>query len=188
MVVSSAILCTACDNPDKRPIQNSPLENPNSSKEADTSSNLNITSARSTLHPTKGNHVTGTVTFTTVDGGIRVVADLEGLKPGEHGFHVHEFGDCSAPDGSSAGGHFNPTKKEHGSPTQSERHVGDLGNITADADGKAHYDRVDSVIKLNGPESIVGRSIVVHEKIDDYVSQPTGNAGGRLACGVIEAQ
>lgn len=144
--------------------------------------------AKSALHPTQGNKVTGTVTFTAVDGGVRVIADIEGLTPGEHGFHIHEFGDCSAPDGTSAGGHFNPTKKEHGAPENSERHAGDLGNVTADANGKAHYDRVDNVIELNGPNTIVGRSVIVHAKVDDYVTQPTGNSGSRLACGVIEAE
>lgn len=147
-----------------------------------------VQSAKSVLHPTKDHQVTGTVVFTVVDGGVRVVADLEGLTPGDHGFHVHEFGDCSAPDGSSAGGHFNPTKKQHGGPDSEERHVGDFGNITADANGKAHYDRVDTVIKLSGENSIVGHSVVVHEKADDLVTQPTGNSGARVACGVIEAE
>ncbi len=147
-----------------------------------------VQTAKSVLHPTKGNQVTGTVTFTVVDGGVRVVADLEGLKPGEHGFHIHEFGDCSAPDGSSAGGHFNPTKKHHGSPDSLDRHVGDLGNITAEANGRAHYDRTDKVIDLNGKDSIVGHSVVVHEKADDFVTQPTGNSGARVACGVISVE
>ena len=119
---------------------------------------------------------------------MRVVADIEGLTPGDHGFHVHEFGDCSAPDGTSAGAHFNPTKKPHGAPDNAERHVGDLGNITADESGKAHYDRIDTVIELNGENTIVGRSVIVHAKADDFVSQPAGNAGSRIACGVIEAE
>lgn len=145
----------------------------------------NIRAAKSVLHPTQGNNVTGTVSFTAVNDGVRIVADLEGLTPGDHGFHIHEFGDCSAPDGSSAGGHFNPTKKPHGAPESEERHVGDLGNITADEDGKAHYDRIDKVIELNGENSIVGHAMIVHSKADDF-SQPTGNAGTRVACGVIE--
>lgn len=147
-----------------------------------------IKTAKSVLHPTQGNNVSGTVTFMTQDEGVRVVADLEGLTPGEHGFHIHEFGDCSAPDGSSAGGHFNPTKRKHGGPDSSERHVGDLGNITADSSGKAHYDRVDTVIQLNGEDSIVGHSVVVHAKSDDFVTQPTGDSGGRVACGIINAE
>lgn len=145
------------------------------------------TAAKSILHPTQGNHVTGTVTFTAVHGGVRIVADLEGLTPGIHGFHIHEFGDCSAPDGSSAGGHFNPKNHQHGGPDNPVRHVGDLGNITADAQGKAHYERIDKMLELNGKNSIVGHSVVVHSKADDFVTQPTGDAGGRVACGVIVA-
>jgi Cu-Zn family superoxide dismutase len=144
-----------------------------------------ITKAVAVLHPTKGNSVRGIVTFTKEKGGIRVVADLEGLTPGKHGFHIHEYGDCSAPDGTSAGGHFNPEGKPHGAPTSKNRHVGDLGNITANAEGKAHYDWTDPVISFAGTRSVVGRAIIVHAGEDDLKSQPTGNAGPRIACGVI---
>ena len=138
------------------------------------------------LHPTKGNKVEGIVTFTKVEGGIKIVAEVNHLAPGDHGFHIHEFGDCSAPDGSSAGGHFNPTHTEHGGPDSKDRHVGDLGNITADNEGIAHYERIDKVIQLEGPNSVIGRSVVIHSDPDDFKSQPAGNAGGRVACGVIE--
>lgn len=144
------------------------------------------TKAKATLNPTKGNNVHGNVTFTAIpEGGIKVVANIDGLTPGKHGFHVHEFGDCSAPDGSSAGGHFNPKKLPHGAPDAHERHAGDLGNIVADEKGHVHFERIDKVIALSGENNIIGRSIIVHEKEDDF-SQPVGNAGGRLACGVIE--
>lgn len=146
----------------------------------------NITKASAFLHPTKGNQVQGKVTFTAVNGGVKIVADVDNLTPGKHGFHIHEFGDCSAPDGSSAGGHFNPGGMKHGAPDSLERHAGDLGNIVADGKGHAHYEVVDKVIKLNGPHSIVGRSVVVHALPDDFVTQPTGNSGGRVACGIIE--
>lgn len=146
---------------------------------------MNVKEAKVMLAPTKGNQVRGLVTFTAVEGGVRVVADVDGLTPGAHGFHIHEFGDCSAPDASSAGGHYNPTKKHHGAPDDKDRHVGDLGNIVADARGHGHYDRVDKVIELNGKNSILGKSFIVHEKADDYKTQPTGNAGARQACGVI---
>jgi Cu-Zn family superoxide dismutase len=129
--------------------------------------------------------VVGAVTFTEVEGGVRIIADIGGLTPGKHGFHIHEHGDCSAPDATSAGGHFNPTKKKHGGPDSAERHVGDLGNIEANDQGLAHYDRVDNVISLNGKESIIGKSIIIHSDPDDLVSDPTGNAGKRLACGEI---
>lgn len=144
-----------------------------------------ITRAVAVLHPTKGNSVAGIVRFEAVSEGIRVVADLTGLTPGKHGFHIHEYGDCSAEDGSSAGGHFNPEKMPHSSPSSKERHVGDLGNIEADKDGKAHLDYVDTMISFSGKDSIIGRGVVVHEKEDDLKTQPTGAAGARVACGVV---
>ncbi len=116
---------------------------------------------------------------------MKVVADVTGLTPGKHGFHVHEFGDCSSPDGNSAGGHFNPTHKQHGAPDAVERHEGDLGNVVADSSGKAHLEWKDKVMKLSGPDSIIGRSMIVHVQEDDLKTQPTGNSGGRVACGVI---
>ncbi|MEI7981196.1 MAG: superoxide dismutase family protein [Bacteroidota bacterium] len=137
------------------------------------------------LYPTTGNLVTGIVTFTKIDGGVKVVADVQGLTPGKHGFHVHECGDCTASDGTSAGGHFNPGKMDHGAPVDMMRHEGDLGNLEADASGKAHLEFVDPVIQLDGPGSIIGRSMIVHAKEDDLKTQPTGNAGPRIACGVI---
>lgn len=144
------------------------------------------TKASCVLRPTKGNTVEGLVTFTKVDGGVKITATVNNLSPGAHGFHIHEFGDCSSPDGMSAGGHFNPTKKPHGAPDALERHAGDLGNLVADEHGTAKYERVDTVIELDGVDTIVGRSIIVHANPDDLHTQPTGNAGGRLACGVIE--
>lgn len=137
------------------------------------------------LNPKEKSEVVGAVTFTQVDGGVRIVADVGGLTPGKHGFHLHEKGDCSAEDGSSAGGHFNPTNKKHGGPESAERHVGDLGNLEANQDGFAHYDRVDTMITLDGVNSIIGKSVVVHEKEDDLKTDPTGNSGKRLSCGVI---
>lgn len=145
----------------------------------------NVTKASVTLNPTEGNQVKGTVTFTKVNGGVRIVADVDGLTPGKHGFHVHEHGDCSSHDGMSAGGHFNPTNKKHGGPDSAERHAGDFGNLEADGNGYAHYDRVDTIISLNGEDSIVGKSIVVHADEDDLHTQPTGNSGARVACGLI---
>ncbi len=137
------------------------------------------------LHPTEGNKAAGTVTFVCKSDGVHVTADIQGLTPGKHGFHVHEYGDCSAADGTSAGGHFNPEGERHGAPTDKERHMGDLGNITAGSDGKAHFEWTDQVISLKGPHSIIGRAVIVHMGEDDLKSQPTGNAGPRAACGVI---
>jgi Cu-Zn family superoxide dismutase len=143
------------------------------------------TKAIAVLHPTSGNNVTGIVTFTASGDQVKVVADVTGLTPGKHGFHVHEFGDCSSPDGNSAGAHFNPTHKQHGAPDAAERHEGDLGNVVADSSGKAHLEWTDKVMKLSGPDSIIGRSMIVHVQEDDLKTQPTGNSGGRVACGVI---
>lgn len=146
--------------------------------------------ATAELEPTEGNEVTGTVTFTSVDGGVQIVADLEGLEPGKHGFHIHEKGDCSAPDAGSAGGHFNPEGSPHGAPDNPvvQRHAGDLGNVEADEEGKAHYERTDQVISMEGESSIVGKAVIVHAQSDDLETQPTGGAGPRLACGVIQAR
>lgn len=137
------------------------------------------------LHPTEGNNVSGTVTFTREGENVKIVADIEGLTPGKHGFHIHEFGDCSAPDGTSASGHFNPENTKHGGPDDEIRHVGDLGNIEAGNDGTAHLEMTDSMISMQGEHSIIGRAVVIHAGEDDFSSQPTGAAGARLACGVI---
>jgi superoxide dismutase, Cu-Zn family len=137
------------------------------------------------LQPTAGNKVAGVVTFTKVPDGIKVVADVAGLTPGPHGFHVHQYGDCTTPNGDSAGGHFNPEGMAHGGPTSQERHVGDLGNIIADKEGKAHLEWTDKLLSFEGRDSIIGRGLIVHGMADDLVSQPVGNAGPRVACGVI---
>ncbi len=138
------------------------------------------------LHPTAGNKVAGTVTFTPIADGVQVHAEITGLTPGKHGFHVHEFGDCSAADASSAGGHFNPNHKPHAGPEAPERHEGDMGNVEADASGNAKLDYVDHQLSLSSDDkSAIGRSVVVHAKPDDLKTQPSGDSGARVACGVI---
>jgi len=137
------------------------------------------------LHPTNGHGVSGTVTFTKVEGGIRVVAELDSLASGKHGFHIHQYGDCSSGDGKSAGGHYNPAGVAHGSPDSAVHHVGDLGNIVADSTGHGSLDRIYPFLSFSGKNSIIGRAIIVHQKADDLTSQPTGAAGARVACGVI---
>lgn len=144
-----------------------------------------VTKAVAVLSPTTDQKAFGIVTFSVVENGVRIVGEFEGLTPGKHGFHIHEFGDCSAGDGSSAGGHFNPTNMPHSMPSSGKRHVGDMGNIEAGKDGTAHIDYVDTMMSLNGDHSIIGRGVIVHEKEDDLTSQPTGAAGARVACGVI---
>ncbi len=136
------------------------------------------------LSPTKGSDVKGVITFTEKDGGVQVSGEVNGLTPGDHGFHIHEFGDVSKDDGMGTGGHFNPEGKKHGNVHDAEHHAGDMGNIKADSSGKATVNVMVPGMKLNGPESIVGHGLIVHAKPDDF-SQPTGNAGGRVAQGVI---
>ena len=145
-----------------------------------------VTKAAAQLEPKSGSKVTGTVTFTKVGDEIQVVADIQNLTPGKHGFHIHEKGDCSAPDAASAGAHFNPTMKHHGGPMNPDHHSGDLGNIVADASGKAHLDWKGK-LSFTGTDSIIGKSVVVHEKEDDLKTDPSGNSGARVACGAINA-
>jgi len=141
--------------------------------------------AEATLSPTEGCDATGTVTFVEVAGGVHVTGRIENLDPGMHGFHVHEHGDCSAPDAASAGGHYNPEGTPHAGRKAIERHVGDLGNIEANEEGVANVDFYDSEIELRGDHSIIGRSLIVHAGEDDLSSQPSGAAGPRVACGVV---
>ena len=143
------------------------------------------TKAVAVLHPTKDSNVEGIVTFTKSGDETKIVADITGLTPGKHGFHIHEFGDCSSPDGKAAGGHFNPTNNPHAGHDVAQRHEGDMGNIEADSSGKAHLELTDSMMTMTGEKSIIGHGVIVHEKADDLKSQPTGDAGGRVACGVI---
>ncbi|MBL9100207.1 MAG: superoxide dismutase family protein [Myxococcales bacterium] len=144
--------------------------------------------ANASLAPLGGSGVQGSVEITEMaDGELRVDADITGLTPGMHGMHVHEWGDCSSADGMSAGGHFNPAMVDHGAPNSATHHPGDFGNIEADADGRAVFTlTLDAgTFSLSGAAGVLGRAIIVHEKPDDF-GQPTGNAGGRLACGVIQ--
>jgi superoxide dismutase, Cu-Zn family len=137
------------------------------------------------IKPTKGNSVSGLVTFEETDKGVHVRAGLTGLTPGKHGFHIHEFGNISSDNGSSAGGHFNPGMMPHNMSSSPKKHAGDMGNIEADQSGNARLDYTDPVMKLNGNFSIIGRAVIVHEKEDDLKTQPTGNSGDRIAQGVI---
>lgn len=147
---------------------------------------MNGRMAVASLTPTQGSQVRGLVMFHQMDGHLMVHAKLSGLKPsGEHGFHVHETGSCASADGTSAGGHFNPDGKPHG-PQNAAHHAGDMPSLKADANGV-----VDQKFMLigptvaDGPASVVGRSVIVHAQADDYATQPTGNSGARLGCGVI---
>jgi Cu-Zn family superoxide dismutase len=137
------------------------------------------------LSPTIGNKAAGSVNFSQQVKGILINAKLTGLTPGAHGFHIHETGDCSSGDGKSAGGHFNPDSVDHGGPDAPTRHIGDLGNIAADDNGNAVYERLDTVVSFSGIHNIIGKGVIVHAGTDDLTSQPTGAADARVACGVI---
>ena len=143
-------------------------------------------SAMSTLQARSGSSVSGTAKFVQHGDHVMATVSVAGLKPNqEHGFHIHDKGDCSGPDGMSAGGHFNPTAKPHG-PQTSDHHGGDMPALKADASGNATATfHLTGVTVADGPTSIVGRSLIIHKDPDDYTTQPTGNSGARVACGVI---
>lgn len=141
--------------------------------------------ANATLAPTKGNAVNGKAVFHQMGDHLMVHVRLTGLPPNtEHGFHLHEKGDCSAPDAMSAGGHFNPTGQPHG-PQDAAHHAGDMPNLKADGSGKVDQKFSLHGVSIDGTNAIVGRGLIVHDKPDDYATQPTGNSGGRIACGVV---
>lgn len=144
--------------------------------------------ASATLEPRSGSNVRGTVTFTQVGDLVRVSGTVTGHSKGPKGFHIHDKGDCSAPDATSAGGHFNPAKSKHGGPYSDVKHGGDLGNLNFGADGAAKFSFVVGDISVSGskPDGIIGRAVVVHAAADDLKTDPTGNSGGRVACGVIK--
>lgn len=145
-----------------------------------------IEQAIAVIYPTEGNDASGEVRFTQTDNGIQVDANIIGLdEETAHGFHVHEFGNCSADDGTSAGGHFNPEEMPHSGPQADERHVGDMGNLESDGNGEAVLSYTDTHMAFSGDNNIIGRAVVVHAGQDDLESQPTGDAGARLGCGVI---
>jgi Cu-Zn family superoxide dismutase len=195
LFLASALALTACNKPaeptaapaDPAAGTTAPAQTPEADPAAPPAMAKPVATA--VLQPTKDSTVAGTITFSEVDGKLRASGDITGLKPGSaHGFHIHEKGDCSAPDGTSAGGHFNPGSSEHGSIDAGAHHGGDMPNITADAQGNAHIDgAVASNVNAGKGDAfdIIGRGLIVHADPDDYTTQPTGNAGARLACAVI---
>jgi len=141
-----------------------------------------------TLDPKSGSHVSGTATFRQQRDKVIFTAEVHGLAPGIHAIHIHEKADCSAVDGSSAGGHWNPTFKKHGKWGSAEYHRGDIGNFTADESGTGKISLTTDEWCIgcgDQTKDILGKGLIVHEKADDYVSQPSGNAGGRVACSAI---
>lgn len=144
--------------------------------------------ASATLASKSGSSVTGTATFTQHGKNVVMKISVSGLTPGSHAIHLHEKGDCSAADATSAGGHWNPTTEAHGKWGNAPFHHGDIGNLVAGQNGKAHLQLTTPLWTIGdaNPSDVVGHAVVVHEKVDDFTTQPTGNAGGRVACGVIQ--
>lgn len=141
------------------------------------------------LQPTRNYSAAGQVEFFQQGNEVIVQGRFTGLKPGAHGFHIHDKGDCSAPDGTSAGGHFNPTKQTHGHPDHAAHHLGDMPVLEANAQGEASFrSKLSGVTLDSGEVGIIGRSLIIHADADDFTSQPAGNSGARIACGVIKAR
>ncbi|MEO8306573.1 MAG: superoxide dismutase family protein [Pseudomonadota bacterium] len=146
-------------------------------------------SATVKLAGASGSSVAGELQLTATDGGVAIAGEITGLTPGtQHGFHVHETGDCSAPDAKSAGGHFNPAHVAHGGPTSDVRHLGDIPNIQSDSAGHVTVSATipGATLRDGAADDLVGKAMIVHAKPDDYTTQPSGDAGDRIACGVIQ--
>jgi superoxide dismutase, Cu-Zn family len=152
-------------------------------------SDMSGPSAVAVIEPRSGSTVSGTARFSTASDGLKAHVEVQGAMPGKHGVHIHEKGDCSDPKAASAGGHYNPnTSPHHGGPHTATRHGGDLGNIEVDANGTGTLEVVVHDLSVASPQNgVVGRSIVVHETVDDLSTDPAGNSGARLGCGVIQA-
>lgn len=169
---------------------------PEPATEAEPSAAPTPASASATLAGAPGDaDFSGTVTITEDAGGeVKITAHLAGVdQSGLHGFHVHENGECTHdPAGgkhySTAGGHFNPAGADHACPPTEPRHAGDLGNVTVEADGSAHFEITTRLLSLSGANSVIGKAIILHAGVDDCDTQPTGNAGDRFACGVVQSQ
>lgn len=149
-----------------------------------------VAQAIANVAPASGSLVSGRLTLVPMGNGVHIRGELGGLAPGStHGFHVHANGDCSAADASSAGGHFNPGATPHGRAEAGPHHAGDIDNLVADGNGVAHVDAHVAAVGLGGDPrtDILGRALVVHAAPDDYRSQPSGNSGARIACGVLQA-
>jgi superoxide dismutase, Cu-Zn family len=183
VLIPCAILA-ACERAETPP----PAENTAPVPPAAESAPQASATATATLAGASGSSVAGQLTFTPGTDGVTVAGELTGLPPStEHGFHLHEKGDCSAPDATSAGAHLNPDMAPHGGPTSSPRHLGDIPNVQSDAAGKAVVNATiaGATLRDGGPHDITGKAVIVHAKADDYKTQPSGNSGDRIACGVV---
>lgn len=191
VALTFSLLLTACGAPPETPPPAAPAELPAPEPIPTPPPPPPPVEVRATavLAPTEGNAAAGTLTLVSEAEGVRISGTLTGVAPGgTHGFHVHETGDCSASDASSAGGHFNPNGHAHGHPGQGEHHAGDMPNVVADENGNLMVDLHVPGLSLadSGAMDILGRALVLHAGADDYTSQPAGDSGPRIACGVIQ--
>lgn len=189
-IALSAVMAQAAAQTPAQPPTDTSMQRASSSMDAADERPAQLNRVKVELASTEGNRAKGELTLSPDNHGLRVTGSISGLKANsEHGFHVHQNGDCSAPDASSAGDHFNPGDVAHGNPSGNVHHAGDMPNIEADDKGNAQVDlRLKGVTLGDGGEhDILGKAIIVHADPDDYSSQPSGNAGSRIACGVIEA-
>jgi Cu-Zn family superoxide dismutase len=183
----AVLLAQAGTAQETRPGGNAPHAAETRAPEAHGTMWASVTKAVAVLHGTGGHEgVSGTITFSQSGGKVMVMGTVSGLVPNQkHAIHVHEFGDCSSPDGAAAGSHYNPEGNPHAMPPEGHRHAGDMGNLVADKDGKAVLElTLDNITVAGVRNPVLGRAVIVHEKPDDG-GQPVGNAGARIACGVI---
>jgi superoxide dismutase, Cu-Zn family len=186
-LLAAGVLLAGCKKDDETVVQESEIANsaptPAGAEAAPTVTN-DIAGAQ--LSGPGG--ATGTVTFTQDAGGVHVVARIEGAKPGQHGFHLHAGGTCDGPDFKSAGDHFNPTNAPHGDPAAAEHHAGDFGNVDVGADGTGNADFTTNMLTLGGggANDALGKAVILHEGRDDLKTQPSGDSGARIACGVVQ--
>ncbi len=184
-----AVLLAACGGESPPPMEQKSAAEPAAAQPQARQTAGSTLRAIARMEPKSGSSVSGAVVFTAFEGPMVMGGVLDGGEPGTNAIHIHEVGDCSAADGTSAGPHFNPAGAPHGSPDDpdDQHHAGDLGNITFDEHGQARFDRLlGEELTFEGETGIVGRSVIVHAEPDDFETQPTGAAGARIACGVIE--
>jgi superoxide dismutase, Cu-Zn family len=189
LLLALALAVTACSRDDVAPSEQREAQAP-SEAVPEAAPAAPARDATVQLASTQGNTASGSLQLVQSPEGVRVSGTIQGLKPnGEFGFHFHEKGDCSAPDASSAGAHFNPAQKAHGNPAEGEHHVGDMLNVKSNAEGVAQVETTaaEATIGSGEPTDVLGKAVVVHENPDDYKTQPSGNSGKRIACGVIAA-
>jgi Cu-Zn family superoxide dismutase len=187
LLVVVAAMATGCASGGGEPAAASAEAAPKTEMAAAPSPWAGVMEAIAVVEPASGSKVHGWVRFTQTADGVLVTAEINGLKPkARHAFHVHEFGDISSADAKSAGGHYNPEGHQHAGPDAPMHHAGDLGNIESDEKGHAHYERSIAGLTIAGDKNpVLGRAVIIHASEDDLTTQPSGNAGDRIGCGVI---